>query len=63
MTFPKFVHEPVIPVVTFGKWDVTFIRDFHPEIRDAVDAAFAVDTCEGMTGEERAEWIMGIRAE
>jgi hypothetical protein len=61
MTQNRIVHEAIQhPTEVFVKWDITFIRDFFPEIRDAVDAAFAVDPCEGMTSQEQADWILGI---
>lgn len=62
MTAPRIVHEPVVAFETYGKWDLTFIRDFFPEIRDAIDANWSVDPCEGMTDEERANWIMGVES-
>jgi hypothetical protein len=30
-----------------------------PEICAAIDAAFAIDPCEGMTPQERVDWIVG----
>lgn len=32
-----------------------------PDILEAIAESRRVDPCEGMTSEERADWIMGIR--
>lgn len=62
MTENRIVHETVPTAVTFGKWDITFIRNFFPEIRDAIDANWSTDPTEGMTAQERANWIMGVES-